>query len=120
VILLAWIKAHLDVGCVALLAIVLWDLLGAIKKRLVHIQCVASFVVCARISFSTCNMQKIQDFQHTFKILLTKLEQNISVVAVVLNQYLKLVYFGVIYCISMTFSLCCCQIVPLSWSKISN
>jgi hypothetical protein len=36
VILLAWLKAHLDVGCVALLAIVLWNLLGAIKKSLVH------------------------------------------------------------------------------------
>jgi hypothetical protein len=101
------LKAHRDVGCVAWLAIVLWDLLGAIKKRLVHIQGVASFVVCTRISFSTGNMQNIQDFQHTFMILLTKLEQNILVVAVVLNQYWKLVY-QIIYCISMTFSLCCC------------
>jgi hypothetical protein len=80
------LKAHRDVGCVAWLAIVLWDLLGAIKKRLVHIQGVASFVVYTRISFSTGNMQNIQDFQHTFMILLTKLEQNILVVAVVLNQ----------------------------------
>jgi hypothetical protein len=31
-----FLKAHRDVGCVAWLAIVLWDLFGSIKKRLVH------------------------------------------------------------------------------------
>ncbi|WJX35715.1 putative xyloglucan glycosyltransferase 5 [Trifolium repens] len=36
------LKAHRAVGCVAWLATVLWDLLGAIKKRLIHRQGVAA------------------------------------------------------------------------------
>jgi hypothetical protein len=31
-----FLKAHRDVGCVASLATVFWDLFGSIKKMLVH------------------------------------------------------------------------------------